>query len=974
MLAPARRAAARSRDVVAWHQIAGGRCATRWSAIQTPAAFSLSLLRALAVARNQPEPRLLTGAQQDRILAELLAGHMTDGLMLWPDAIPRESIMLPAFREELRNLFMRVADFGMSPAELAVRGRASNRPEWVAAARVLAEYRDVVLLEDLPNGRGERFDSASVVSEAATVLGEWENLTDMPPPTVASVIVDDFQEASPATVRLLHALAARGAHLTLFGDPDVAVQTFRGARPEFVGRAEMDSGLGGFDAERVVLPQVHRGGQRLRDVVATAVQRVPVAGTAEHRSAQPDSSAVVAGMEWGSITGTDRVDCMVFGSVAAEREWIARHLREAHLADGVPWRSMAVILRSGRLQGEMAVGLRALQVPVARGERGVVLRDERYVRPLLLACAAAHEGLSGDVALELVMGPLGALDALGLRQLRRHLRSSAEGLEVADGLLAALGHEERGQGFPDQVRAALQRVARVLAAARAAAASPAAQVESLLWEAWVAAGWESSLRALAVGGGPAGQRADDDLDAVMALFAAAETFTERNPDAHPMEFVRKVMHEDIPSDSLAPRGGRRDAVQVLTAAEAAGQEWDLVVVAGVQQDVWPDIRVRDALLGAEHLSDFELGRIARPGVRRHGSEARAAVLADEARLFVSAISRARRRLVVTAVRSAEDRPSSFLADLGAVHTPAVARRFDLRGVVAALRAELDDNPASEGAAALLAVLAHSGVPGAAPATWAGVGEPTTLAALKRADRPVRMSPSRVEAVSRCPLRWALEGLGGRRADALEQTVGTLVHEIAAAHPHGTVEQLVTALDRRFPSLGLTPGWVGTQTRRDAEHMLTLFAGYAAGVPGEVRTEVEIEQRVGDCVVHGFVDRLEVVEGGVRVVDLKTGAPGGTAEAETNPQLGVYQVALRAAGIPTVGARLVHVPRDPGRRTAAERAQPPIPDDGGWAAALLRQTVDILRRGVFEAVGNDRCGHCPVRRSCPVSGEGERCAQ
>ena len=162
-------------------------------------------------------------------------------------------------------------------------------------------------------------------------------------------------------------------------------------------------------------------------------------------------------------------------------------------------------------------------------------------------------------------------------------------------------------------------------------------------------------------------------------------------------------------------------------------------------------------------------------------------------------------------------------------------------------------------------------------------------------------------------------------------------------------------------------------------MLRLFADYAAGVPGAVGTEVEVEQRLGDAVVHGRVDRLEHVDGGVRVVDLKTGREVSLAEGATNPQLAVYQLALNErahrGGDPVggaVGARLVYL--RPERRSAGLRPQDSLPDGGGWARETLEAAVDVMRGGSFEAVVNATCQFCPVRTSCPVSDEGERCAQ
>ncbi len=40
---------------------------------------------------------------------------------------------------------------------------------------------------------------------------------------------------------------------------------------------------------------------------------------------------------------------------------------------------------------------------------------------------------------------------------------------------------------------------------------------------------------------------------------------------------------------------------MLTAHRSKGLEWDLVVVAGVQEGTWPDLRQRGSLLGMDEL-------------------------------------------------------------------------------------------------------------------------------------------------------------------------------------------------------------------------------------------------------------------------------------------------------------------------------------------------------------------------------------
>ena len=93
----------------------------------------------------------------------------------------------------------------------------------------------------------------------------------------------------------------------------------------------------------------------------------------------------------------------------------------------------------------------------------------------------------------------------------------------------------------------------------------------------------------------------------------------------------------------------------------------------------------------------------------------------------------------------------------------------------------------------------------------------------------------------------------------------------------------------------------------------------------------------EVVLDGTVDRLErQPDGRLRVVDVKTGRRVVTeSQAADHAQLGIYQLAVSEgarAGEGAVGARLVHL--RPERRAPAERNQPALPADGGWAREAL----------------------------------------
>lgn len=994
LLAPTRRAAARLRDELSARLTR----TTGQAVVRTAPSAAFSVLRARASLLGEPPPALITGPEQDLVLADLLEGHAAgEGVAVrWPAAVPREALGLRAFRDELRDLLMRAAERGLRPEDLARLGRRHDRPEWVAAAAVFAEYLAVTRLRTGTPDLGSRFDPAVVVDEAAEALRAWESdLPAVPRPRWSLVVVDDYQEATAATARLLHALVEDGADLVLLADPDSAVQTFRGAAPGLVDRASIGpvaSELGAFAADELTLPRVRRHGTALRSAVRAVTRHI-------HGPDRASRSATAA-----DDAPPGDVQVALLRSPAQEAAYVAALLRSARLHEDLPWSRMAVVVRSGAQVGELRRALLGAQVPVTVIGSDLPLRAEPAVRPLLLAaaCAVAVEPPSAEDVAALLTSAVGGLDSVGLRRLRRALRAEEVALgggRASDALLAELvTDDDRVDALPAAVRRPVRRVVDTLAAGAAASRQPGATVLDVLWAVWETADLAEPWRRTALVGGPAGARADRDLDAVLALFKAAEQFVDRLPQAPVTAFLDHLQSQDLPADTLAAQGDTTRSVSLLTAAGAAGGEWDLVVVAGVQEGTWPDLRLRDSMLGAQQLVDLLAGR-AVPGAQDAGA-ARTAVLDDELRAFAVAVSRATRRLVVTAVDDADHQPSAFLDLVDPGGAPddeedrdrhvSVPGALDLRGAVARCRALLEEAAGAGAvgpdhpAAALLARLAREEVPGAHPEEWGGVRPASTEAPLWEPGATVTLSPSRLEAVSTCALRWALEEAGGRPGQTGEQSLGTLLHEVAAAVPDGDPDRLQAELERLWPRLGLPEGWIAASQRRRAERMLDHLGRYLRSGHDVVAVESEFTVDLGTVVLRGAVDRLERVgrdEDGValvRVVDLKTGrTPATQTDTDRHAQLGAYQVALEAGAFAeaiggparSAGAALVYV--GTANKNPSVKEQPSLAEaaDPDWAQELIEEVAGTVRRSIMAARENALCRVCPVRRSCPVQDEG-----
>ncbi|MFE9563289.1 ATP-dependent helicase [Streptomyces sp. NPDC006487] len=629
--------------------------------------------------------------------------------------------------------------------------------------------------------------------------------------------------------------------------------------------------------------------------------------------------------------------------------------------------------------------------------------------------AAGEAWIGVEAALVLLSSPLGGMDAADLRRLGRALRDEERAAGVrtpapSDVLLArALAEPERLVAHDPAYARGAQRLGLLLRKARELLAG-GGTAEEVLWTLWDGTPWPQRLERSARRGGPAGRNADRDLDAVCALFDTAARAEERTGGRGALNFLEQLEAEDIAGDTLTPRATRREAVRLMTAHRSKGLEWGLVVVAGVQEGLWPDLRRRGSLLEADRIGRDGLAEPLTPG----------ALLAEERRLFYVAATRARDRLVVTAVKApAEDgdQPSRLLTELGVPVkdvTGRPRRPLAVPALVAELRAttvDPDASPALRDAAARrlarLAVLTDDEdrplVPAAHPQRWWGLYEPTRSSVpLRDRDHPVALSGSALEQLANtCSLQWFL----GRevKADApstAAQGFGNVVHvladEVASGRTPADLAVLMERLDSVWDSLAFDAPWKSRQEKDNARAALERFLrwhttdrGGRAAVATEHDFDVTLEAGEYAVRVRGSMDRVEAdAQGRAYVVDFKTGKSAPTArEVERHPQLAVYQLAVREGAVDEVfdglrpapgGAELVQLrqgaaQRDGGDTVPKIQAQQALEGGapGEWVGDLLATAAGRVLDERFAPALGKHCDHCSFRASCSARPEGRQ---
>ena len=976
--------------------------------------FAYGLIRRYAPRELYRAPlRLLSAPEQDVVVRELL--RRTPESVDWPPELDR-ALETRGFAREVQMVLSRAREKGLEADELVALGEQEQVPAYVAAGLFLRSYLDN--LDDQ-----SATDYADLIRRA--VIEATAHRAELRR-QFRHVFVDEYQDTDPGQVALLRALAGDGGDLVVVGDPHQSIYGFRGA--EVRGILEFPADFprpDGTPAPVVPLRTTRRFGPRLLVATQRVAGRIGLPGAIDVEARESFLHPVAADTP---DDGLARV--LTFDTERAEAEHLADLLRRAHLEDGVPWDRMAVLVRSGRASIpplRRALGAAGVPVEVARDDLPLV--QDPSVLPLLEALRAAvnidnDDDESADYvdhsrAESLLLGPLGGLDAGDVRRLARLLRVREKDAAHADARLPLTSKElirlaVLRDGYLDEIpgpEAAAARALHTLVRATSDGLAEGGTAEDALWALWSGTDWPGRLRRSVELGGGAARRAHRDLDSVVALFDVAAREAEKRDvaavsgAAGVRDFLSRLGAQQIPADTLAEQGVRGSAVRLLTAHRSKGLEWDLVVVAHVQQEGWPDLRRRSTLLQADRIGTDGHGRgeLVPPTTARE-------LLQEERRLFYVACTRARSRLVVTAVASAEDdgdQPSRFLAELG-VTVEKVEGRPDrplsLAGLVSELRRTVADPgttpPLRAAAARRLARLAgetvndRALVPQADPSSWWGTRAATrSVVPVRDPELPVPVSASMLEAVMVCPTRWFLTTEAGGAGSAHQSAnIGQLVHALAQRVAVGEVppdlDLLLHHVDEVWGRLHFRTPWSAAREHERIEVALTRFLEWHAANPRkligtEEKFETVVELESGERVkLNGYADRLELdADGRVVVVDLKTTKDKPTGpQLQRHVQLGVYQYAVDHGAVDLLapdghgesgGAELVHLGLPDGDAAVVQQ-QPAYDDDGDERTTLraqMERASSLVRAETFPAVAGDHCRDCDFKPICPIQGAG-----
>lgn len=884
-------------------------------------------------------PSILTGPEQISLVSRLLTeGPATE----WPQTF-RALLGTRTFAAEVADFILRANERLITPDRL--RELASGRADWRALPDFLLRYHREL-------DEAGRIDYGTLQAKTVEIL-EQEPVREKLADQYRYILVDEYQDTTVAQSRLLQLLNRARGNITVAADPYQSIYEFRGADLfNTVAFADDFRPPSGEPVRRWVLDTSFRVPAAILEKAVSLTAGIDLPGAA------------------GPVKPADhpgRVDAYAFDHPSEEPEWIAAEAVRLHLEERIPYRRMAVLVRTKRrLLTEMSRALERRSVPHNRPDTRLADHPAaRIVFDLAQAAAARNPAEGAAPMRRLLLGQLFRLRISEYRRLeRRALAENGNWAEVirkevtGGGALAALLENPEWTDRP--------------------------AVEGF-WEAWNALPQFVPL--------VRDSRRGDYRAAWASLSQTLARTAERNPSLTLSDYVRLADSDDFEATPLLDyRPPDQDQLTLTTLHQSKGLDFEAVFIADAVEGVLPDLRRRQSLLQVERLNPH----------RRDRDTAVLLRLQEETRLVYTAMTRARNRVVFTATKAGDDLeqtpPSRFLLKMTDPDSPSAPdetrpkKPVTPREAETWLRAALSDhqNPAPRKLAAAHVLTSNPHPDLRHPEQFALVRRPGPDRGL--VDENLVFSPTRAESYAECPRRFAMEkllnvsGPAGHYADFGSLIHGVLEKADKAAGEEGrtsTLDEALVLMEEGFPHYDFGSGsWLQAWKKR-ARALLENYYEHLAPADPPLLVEHKVELELGGITWKGRIDRVQRSANGLALIDYKTSKTLPSIEkAATSLQLGFYLLAaerdpelreLRLGAFPSALKPKLHAAFWHPLAIKEKPAQGIRNYDPGRDEEVrnnLEATVAGTLAEDWKTQPGAHCGRCDVRMACPAWPQGK----
>ncbi|WP_018296162.1 ATP-dependent DNA helicase [Corynebacterium lubricantis] len=904
-----------------------------------------SLAFALLRQRSSEQIRLISGAEQDSVIRQLLQGNAEYETGSWPQDL-RPALTFVGFARQLRDFILRAVERQQTPETLRELGARHNMPIWEASGDFLAEYQSVMRLWGMHS-----YSASELVSEVLSgpITSRWH-----------TIVVDDAQHLDPTSGKLLKLLINEAELAVVGGDLEQSVFHFRGASPAFFQELEATS---------IDLGATRRSPRRR--VAEAPTNTAHTAFFTDYvRRAHLDE-----GVAWRDIAVVVRSSGMI--------EPIRRALLQAEVP--VTLNPTDVVLGEQRIVAAMLLGIRALYSELTASEwRELLLgpvggADPVTLRRLLRGLRRFAPGARAEETLQELLRPSTELPDFAGVLTDRELGILERIRSVLRAGHSALDNNASVEEILWEVWNATKLSDRLLAQALRGGAAGSQADRDL----------DAMMALFDAAGDFAERREHASIDAFVTHITEQELPTGvrdhriATPDAVALLTAHGVVGREFKRVVVA--GVQEGSWPSLGETGSLFGQEDLVDL--LDRDIDPNLPVSHS---ADRLKEER--RLFYVATTRATEEVVVTSVnapdEDEARepsRFIEEFCQ-RHELTVEVVDKAQTQTTADAPGEG-YSTFRVLSKDEL---LAELRRAAADPAGSEAtknqAARQLARLAQEGVAGADPAQWYTTTVPSTDEPI---DVPRSLSPSRIEGLLACPLQDVL-GRALQTPNTVAMVRGSMAHAYFESLAKGVDEELARrdTVDA-YKEIRNVPAWKEESDTEKFDQLLQRSNQWiiqSRKAYELVGTEINVDVTLSEDVrIRGRMDRLEREgSGDAVIVDLKTGKSAPSKDdTAANAQLFAYQLALsrgvlRDDGVDTAGpgeepisvggATLVYPATDSVGITTREQAKKSPEELEEFLTAITPLPAELTGPTLTAKTG-PHCTYCPVRHVCPVQPEG-----
>ena len=738
------------------------------------------------------------------------------------------------------------------------------------------------------------------------------------------ILVDEFQDANFAQVKILQQLAGKERNVFAVGDPDQVIYRFRGASSAAFGlfqRHFPDSKLIALAENRRSTTPILQCAFALISKNATniALDGVRTRALSRNPSMPPTSFAYErvplvsardqAVLNEGGELESNPVEIVTFGTKDSEYSDVVSRIQTQKKQSRCPWSEIAVLYRQHSHRDQVAAELAEQDIPFSIENMDVM--DTSEVRDLFACLGAVVSDSDSASFFRAAALPQFSIDPEKLRAGIRALPKNAQ----SAGVSLVLAQIEGGVAVLDAVRKTREEI-------NSAGANTVAALELIV------------------------RRFNFDRHSpnLKAVFEFARVWQNKplTKTGGVVEFVEYLSYFREAKGAICLPANDENAVRLITAHAAKGLEFQHVFILRASSPSFPSAYKEPLFEFPRELHD--------PDSVAQGDD-KILHEQEERRLFYVAMTRAKDSLTIYAKQGAgkKDRtPPGFLRDLlkDASLAPWL-RTSAARGFQTDLFGEA---PPQE-----------------------NVSRTTEWLSLPPAfNLHERLSATTVQRYETCPLQFKLEREWKIPTEApAAMQFGASMHRVLRSYFDSvrfqrpfSQDDLIAMLLADLADAGITDRYQRELYDRQGAEQLggMLEASRKGPVPEVLHTEEQFEIRIGAGIVAGRIDRIDKAAGNrVVIIDYKTGKPQSQEDADESLQLSIYALAAREKW-GYEADQLAFYNLEENSLVITRRSEAQLQE----ARLKIEDVAQNIANGNFEAKPGFHCRFCAYKNLCPAT--------